>query len=247
MNLRHSPRSSNVSVLIICGILAYIGYTYKRDPKNSRRQFTSFAPTCCPSPANRVDQQGEAGERSVDTELRRILTRLCGTDFYLHPGAMLIEHAPGTAYPTAEIDHLPITPFGIFVVETKNWTGTISRGADSGSVVRTGSDGNAEQRRSPDAQNRTKVAFLRSMLPALWPVHGVGVFASPQCVVAPDLPISIVHITELEHWLRAKKAAFDADGRRAVDVRLACEGVQKVTRTDPAALSTHRAKLRSNP
>jgi hypothetical protein len=47
--------------------------------------------------------------------------------------------------------------------------------------------------------------------------------------------------------LRAKKAAFDADGRRPVDVRLAWEGVEKVTRTDPAALSTHRAKLRSNP
>jgi hypothetical protein len=183
----------------------------------------------------------------VDTELRRILTRLCGADFYLHPGALLIEHAPGTAFPTAEIDHLPITPFGIFVVETKNWTGTISRGANLDSVLRTGSDGNSEKRKAPDAQNRTKVAFLRGMLPAVWPVHGVGVFASPHCVVAPDLPVSIIHISELEHWLRAKKAAFDADGRQPTDVRLAWEGVQKIARTDAAALSVHRAKLRENP
>ena len=231
-------------VIIIFGILGYIGYTYKRGPKGNRQQ---QAANYCPPPVSRADQQGDAGERSVDTELRRILTRLCGADFYLHPGALLIEHAPGTAFPTAEIDHLPITPFGIFVVETKNWTGAISRGATLDTVVRTGSDGHADQRKSPDAQNRTKVAFLRGMLPAVWPVLGVGVFASPHCVVSPDLPVSLVHISELEHWLRAKKAAFDADGRHPTDVRLGWEGIRKIVVADPAALSAHRARTRANP
>lgn len=229
--------------IIIFGILGYIGYTYKRGPKGNRQQQVA---NYSPPPVSRADQQGDAGERSVDAELRRILTRLCGADFYLHPGALLIEHAPGTAFPTAEIDHLPITPFGIFVVETKNWAGAISRGATLDTVVRTGSDGHAEQRKSPDAQNRTKVAFLRGMLPAVWPVLGVGVFASPHCAVAPDLPVSLIHIGELEHWLRAKKAAFDSDGRLPVDVRLAWEGVQKIARTDVAALTAHSARLRVN-
>jgi hypothetical protein len=233
-----------VWVIIIFGILGYIGYTYKRGPKGNRQQ---QAANYCPPPVRRADQQGDAGERSVDAELRRILTRLCGADFYLHPGALLIEHAPGTAFPTAEIDHLPITPFGIFVVETKNWTGAISRGATLDTVVRTGSDGHAEQRKSPDAQNRTKVAFLRGMLPAVWPVLGVGVFASPHCVVSPDLRVLLVHISELEHWLRAKKAAFDADGRHPTDVRLAWEGIKKIVVAHTAALSAHRERLRANP
>jgi hypothetical protein len=215
-----------VWVIIIFGILGYIGYTYKRGSKGNRQQ---QAASYCPPPVSHADQQGDAGEQSVDAELRRILNRLCGTDFYLHRGARLIEHAPGTAFPTAEIDHLPVAPFGIFVVETKNWTGAISRGATLDTVVRTGSDGHAEQRKSPDAQNRTKVAFLRGMLPAIWPVLGVGVFS------------------ELEQWLRAKKAAFGADGRQPTDVRLAWEGLQKIVVADPAALSAHRAKLRENP
>jgi Nuclease-related domain len=233
-----------VWVIIIFGILGYIGYTYKRGSKGNRQQ---QAANYCPPPVNRADQQGDAGEQSVDAELRRILNRLCGTDFYLHRGARLIEHAPGTAFPTAEIDHLPVAPFGIFVVETKNWTGAISRGATLDTVVRTGSDGHAEQRKSPDAQNRTKVAFLRGMLPAIWPVLGVGVFASPHCVVSPDLPVLLVHISELEHWLRAKKAAFGADGRQPTGVRLAWEGIQKIVVAAPPALSAHRAGPRENP
>ena len=229
---------------ITIGVLAYLGYTYKRGPRRAPHQPSN---KFCPTPVTRSEQQGEIGEKSVDAELRRVLSRLCEANFYLHPCALLIEHAPGTAFPTAEIDHLAITPFGLFVVETKNWTGTISRGATLDTVLRVGPDGTSEQRKSPDAQNRTKVAFLRGVLPAVWPVHGVGVFASLQCAVSPDLPLSIVHIGELEHWLRARQAAFDREGSKPVDVQLAWEGIQKIAQTDAAALALHRKKPRENP
>ncbi|WP_144444315.1 hypothetical protein [Caballeronia arationis] len=49
---------------------------------------------------------GEAGEAVAQAKLRTTLQWLCGDDFYLHDGPLLIEHAPGTAFPTAEIDHL---------------------------------------------------------------------------------------------------------------------------------------------
>ncbi|SHK84199.1 nuclease-related domain-containing protein [Paraburkholderia terricola] len=61
----------------------------------------------------------EEGEREVSAELRWHLTRLCGDDWAVLDGLVLI-HAPGSAFPTAEIDHLAITPFGVFVVETKH-------------------------------------------------------------------------------------------------------------------------------
>jgi hypothetical protein len=69
---------------------------------------------------------GAAGEAAAQAKLRTTLQWLCGDDFYLHDGPLLIEHAPGTAFPTAEIDHLAITPFGIFIFETKNWSGRIA-------------------------------------------------------------------------------------------------------------------------
>ncbi|MGF6652801.1 hypothetical protein OKW34_003390 [Paraburkholderia youngii] len=111
----------------------------------------------------------------MQAELRSALQWLCGDNFYLHPGALLLNHAPGTEFPTAELDHLAITPFGIFVIETKNWAGSILPGADAQTVVRVGADGQRETRRSPLRQNRSKVGFLRSVLPGIWPVEGLGV------------------------------------------------------------------------
>ena len=78
------------------------------------------------------------GRRSSGSSKARTTLRwLCGDNFYLHEGTLLIEHAPGTAFPTAEIDHLAITPFGVFIFETKNWSGRIAPSTCSGNLTRT--------------------------------------------------------------------------------------------------------------
>src|SRR5689334_12364012 len=133
-----------------------------------RHKRRSIGPTGSRVPASRSQRSGEQGEAVVQAELRAALEWLCGDNFYLHPGALLLNHAPGSAFPTAEVDHLAITPFGFFVVETKNWAGRIEPGPDAQSVVRIGVDGHREMRRSPIQQNRSKVAFLRSVLPGSW-------------------------------------------------------------------------------
>jgi hypothetical protein len=53
-------------------------------------------------------------------QLRSVLTSLRSDNFYVHDGAVLLSHAAGTALPTGEIDHLAVTPFDLFVIETKN-------------------------------------------------------------------------------------------------------------------------------
>ncbi len=63
----------------------------------------------------------------VSAELRRHLARLCGDDWLVVDGLILI-HSTRSAFPTAEIDHLAITPFGIFVIETKHWAGVVTHG-----------------------------------------------------------------------------------------------------------------------
>ncbi|WP_244136592.1 nuclease-related domain-containing protein [Burkholderia sp. BCC0405] len=87
------------------------------------------------SPVTRAQVSGDVGEARVLAELRCILSQLCGDDFYAHPTALLLLHAPGTEYPTAEVDHLVVTPFGIFVIETKNWAGAIVPGSTADTVV----------------------------------------------------------------------------------------------------------------
>jgi hypothetical protein len=142
-----------------------------------------------------------------------MLTWLCGENFYLHPSALLLNHAPGTPFPTAEVDHLAITPFGIFVIETKNWTGALKPGADPDTIIRIGADGRRETRRSPLRQNRSKVAFLRGMLPSMWEIEGVGVFANDACNLSGALPPSLIRRSDIGQWLRERKSRHETRGQ----------------------------------
>jgi hypothetical protein len=170
------------------------------------------------TPVTRSHALGDAGEAVVHDELRRVLTSLCGENFYLHPTALLLNHAPGRPFPTAEVDHLVVTPFGIYIVETKNWTGRIEPGPDPDSVVRIGADGQREIRRSPLAQNRSKVAFLRGMLPGIWNIDGVGVFAHDACALSSVLPSGLIGRADLNLWMREQKSHHES--RRARDVNV---------------------------
>ncbi|MGF6472624.1 hypothetical protein QFZ89_007875 [Paraburkholderia youngii] len=46
-------------------------------------------------PATRSQCSGDEGEAAVQTELHAALQWLCGDNFYLHPGPLLLNHAPG--------------------------------------------------------------------------------------------------------------------------------------------------------
>jgi hypothetical protein len=230
----------NTSWVLLIGALLFIWRWARRSGFTSTTRQSTV-------PVLRSDIRGEEGERRVYEELLDALTWICGENFFLHPGALLLNHAPGTAYPTAEVDHLAITPFGIFLVETKNWSGLIEPGPDSGTLIRTGSDGKREARTSPLRQNRSKVAFLRSVLPALWTIEGVGVFASDNCVLSPSLPATVMRRTDLREWLRGRQARHAISGSARIDVAKAWQAIQSVATTDEAALRSHRTKLRVNP
>ncbi|WP_225936645.1 nuclease-related domain-containing protein [Caballeronia sp. NK8] len=143
------------------------------------------------------DDIGAAGEALAQAKLRTTLRWLCGDNFYLHEGTLLIEHAPGTAFPTAEIDHLAITPFGVFVFETKNWSGRIAPSSCTAMLTRIAPDGKADEPRSPIEQNRSKIRFLREQLPAIWPVAGAGLFMSPEVALHPELSTDLLALDDL--------------------------------------------------
>ncbi|TCK33428.1 nuclease-like protein [Paraburkholderia sp. BL8N3] len=198
-------------------------------------------------PVPRSQRSGDEGEAVVHTELLAALRWLCGDDFYLHPGALLLNHAPGTDFPTAEVDHLVVTPFGIFVVETKNWAGRIEPGPTEQTVVRIGADGQRDVRRSPMQQNRSKVAFLRSMLPGSWPVEGIAAFSHPYCDVSCALPLNLMRATDLRQWLRGRKSRYESRRDLPVNVPQARRSILAVSETGSVAIENHRQKVRENP
>lgn len=234
--------------IIVIAVLGYIGYKsyHKHDGKvRSRERAPSYIDRLLAT--HEADtagrRKGSQGEELMQGDLQRHLTRLCGTDFYLHPHSLLLNHAPGTAFPTAEVDHLAITPFGIFVVETKHWGGCIEAGAKPDELTRIAPDGRRETRRSPSAQNRTKVAFLRDAMPAIWPVRGVGVFSAASCQLDPALPLDLIQREEFGYWLRQQKAEFLATGKPLVHVELARQAVMAVADTTQAGMQAHLRRV----
>ncbi|MGP8438099.1 nuclease-related domain-containing protein [Paraburkholderia fungorum] len=228
--------------LWILAAVAYVAWRALRARGPSPRAGKESQP-----PKLRSDRSGDEGEARVQAELVEILTWLCGRNFYLHCGPLLLNHAPGTEFPTAEIDHLAITPFGIFVFETKNWTGLIKPGPSADVLIRIGADGEPQARKSPLSQNRSKLGFLRGILPPVWSIEGAGVFASDSCVLSPELPVNIVRRADLRQWLRDKRAQHAASMAVTVDVAAAWAAIQRLSSTDDIDLKEHREKLRVNP
>ncbi len=68
-------------------------------------------------------RKGEFGEYKIDIQLSQLPKE------YRHLSDLLIKN-PKSATGFSQIDHVIITPYGIFVIETKNYQGTIYGGID---------------------------------------------------------------------------------------------------------------------
>lgn len=235
------------SFIIIAAGALYIAWRVIRKSRRAGRNPNnrSVLPPTRAQQSGELGELGELGEQRTHAALLEVLPQLCGQDFYLHEGALIVEHAPGTAFPTAEIDHLAITPFGVFVFETKNWSGHISASESDDRLVRTMSDGTRELRKSPLAQNRSKVAFLRNQLPPFWPVSHAGVFTAENVAIDPTLSLNLIKVTSLAQWLRTERQKFGS--RRPVDVRRAKDGVLMYADLAPGAIERHQERVRLSP
>ncbi|MGV7241269.1 nuclease-related domain-containing protein [Caballeronia sp. M23-90] len=225
--------------MLIAGAAIY-GYRQfvKRPHANKAGNASWWAPA-----AERAQASGLLGEKRTQAKLTEALGWCCGTDYYLHEGSLIIEHAPGTRFPTIEIDHLAVTPFGIFIFETKNWSGVIEPSSNPDLLVRTTTDGKTEERKSPTAQNRTKLAFLRSVLPRGWNIQGVGVFASPECQFSATLDTDLICIDELPFWLRNQRHRGNG---ALIDIAMAVKAIRKFEDTAPDAAIAHKRRIYQN-
>ncbi len=210
-----------------------------------------FSPWKKPARVRRAEMRGVRGEADVAAALQTRLAEMCGSHFVLRH-AVILNIAPGTPYPTAEIDHLAITPFGIFVVETKAWRGQILPGQDNDTLTWISPAGETEVRKSPLAQNRAKVAFIRGLFPdEFCVVAGVGVFSSPEARVSPDLSVDLIGMADLRHWLRGRLNSWrDRTMNHAmsesVDVASTDREIMKFVDVSPDAGMRHKERVIGN-
>ena len=193
-----------------------------------------------PTPLNRSsDAIGAAGEATAQAELRKTLFWLCGNEFYFHEGPLVIEHAPGTQYPTAEIDHIAVTSFGIFIFETKNRSGHIAPSTARLTHVQAG---RADRRPAfPDPSKPPRCDFSVTNCPRSGRCAALGYSHRPRPAHHFGLSTDLLAPADLRQWLRMQRDAFA--GAKPICVEVAKKAVLLLADDSQMALRTHKATV----
>jgi len=93
------------------------------------------------------------------------------------------------------------------------------------------------------AYNRTKLAFLRSVLPRDWNVEGAGVFASSECRFSAALATDLIVLEELPFWLRNQR---QSNAKQVINVAMATKAIRKYEDTAPDAAVAHKQRIQQN-
>lgn len=143
---------------------------------------------------------GQIGERRVYS----ILTKL--PDEYNLFNDVLLQTKIGR---TMQIDHIVVSPYGIFVIETKNYQGIIIGNGNS-DEWRQNIWGNEYNLYNPEMQNLSHVNVLRQILPykAGRNVHSIVVFMDKARLSLRNIKESVIYSHELLDEIKAYKTVI---------------------------------------
>ena len=145
---------------------------------------------------SRQEVVGDRGEVLISILLARYLNT---NKMY---AATIDNYRFRTSYGSCEIDQLLICEKGIFVIEVKDWIGTVSGSIDSnewshvypkvGRLVK-------KTEQNPVVQNRTHVNQLRKLFNKDYPIYSVVVFIKTR-VKSLGIP-NVIHVNEFIPYL----------------------------------------------
>jgi hypothetical protein len=180
---------------------------------------------------------------SVSDTFRQTLDRL-GVEDYVLRERMILIHAPGTRFPTTELDILVVSPFGAFVVMAMRFRGHVAPGPDGETLSVVNEEREAMLHTSPLRRQAAAVRCLRSLLlPHACPVENLAVAATLPCALHPLLPESILKADELYHYLRLRTIRFFSSRQRHVSVARVVDAIESRLDLRPEAFDEHRARM----
>jgi len=153
------------------------------------------------SQQRRNTQAGQVGENRTT----RILRQHFGT------GRVWPDVHVAAGHRTSQCDHLVYGPFGVVVVETKHWTGALTR-INSAQWSQVKPDGTRHRYDSPEAQNAYHCQVVRQVLRqqsmGQVPVYGAIVLSNRNAVfVSAPGAIAIGTPDEIARWIARLPAA----------------------------------------
>ena len=144
---------------------------------------------------NSPKRKGRAGERKVNRKLAKVIGKLHGFKFF-HDVTLRTPDG------TTQIDHILLSPYGIFVIETKNLTGWIygdERKKRWTQVVYK----NKSTFQNPLHQNYKHVMAVQNLLGVnKWSVFNVVVFAG-DAKFKTEMPYNVIRLKKLVGFVRS--------------------------------------------
>ncbi len=139
--------------------------------------------------------KGLLGEKMVQTRAALKLDRKIYRPFH-----NLILPSNGA---TTQLDHVYVSPYGIFVVETKNWTGWIF-GSENQAHWTQVIYQNKTQLQNPLRQNYRHIKALAALLRQPENVfHSVIVFTNPDYTFKTAMPQNVCDISQFDRYIRS--------------------------------------------
>ena len=140
--------------------------------------------------------RGARGERRVNAQLKR---RLPAEDYTIFHDVTLDSSQGST-----QIDHIILSRFGVFVIETKNYPGWIFGDAKSRQWTQT-IYGNKSRFQNPLHQNYKHIKAVESFFSLdLRFIHSVVVFVG-ESEFKTDLPANVTDLEGLYPYIRSKR------------------------------------------
>lgn len=184
--------------------------------------------------ARAVLRRGEEGERAV----AGILSAL--PEKFVVMNDVIVPSRTGSA----QIDHVVISEYGVFVIETKNYAGILD-GDASGKTWRKTLGGRAIEIRNPVMQNSSHVSALSLVLALKKELFVPLVALSPECLLSERLSsslrasgVSVVPFPSVASFVASRRARVLSRG----DVVRLCGELSRVMYRSPL---TRRRHLRS--
>jgi len=162
--------------------------------------------------AERLNQAADKWERGADGERRTatVLDALPGDEW------TVLHDVPWPGRPRANIDHVVIGPPGVFVIDSKNWSGSV--GVVDG-VLRQ----NGRRRETTAVAAGEAATAVRQLLPALpsVPVQGVLCFVRDEDVAGRAGGTLLCSTANVAALLQTRPAVLDRTAREIIVGRLA--------------------------
>ncbi|MCD8205339.1 MAG: NERD domain-containing protein, partial [Clostridia bacterium] len=162
-----------------------------------------------------AERRALAAERESEKEVERIISETEGGHC-----RVLKDYILDVRGGTAEMNFVLITLGGVFVIEVKNWTGTIHTHTDADTEWVQKSNGKRTLHYSPLRQSAKHAEYLRDIVPGVVPITPVLVFTNKNARIKGPAKKYILTPQDLKKRLYDEKKVISPKTMEAVEAIL---------------------------